>query len=76
MAFLTKKRNLVYLRDISTCVAKRSFERSKSLYKELGLSPDAKDFSPEGLDVNSRSAKASYLKKRVEQLCESEEISL
>ena len=76
LAMLPQARDLGYLREVVNAIAKRSFDRSRSLYSKLGLSPDPRDLSPEKIDINCRSTKSSNLQKTVERLCESQQIEL
>ncbi len=76
VVFLPFKRDLGYLGDIGCCVAKRSVERSKALYREQGLSPDPKDLAPKDLDLNAKRQTVKHLRQRAELLMESQGIDL
>jgi len=76
LEMLPQARDLGYLREVVNAVAKRSFDRSRSLYSKMGLSADPRDLSPEKIDINCRSTKSSNLQKTVERLCESQGILL
>ena len=76
LEMLPQARDLGYLREVVNAIAKRSFDRSRSLYSKMGLSPDPRDLSPEKIDINCRSTKGSNLQKTVERLCESQQIQL
>ncbi|MEE2857250.1 MAG: hypothetical protein VX949_07625 [Planctomycetota bacterium] len=76
LTMLPHSRDLKYLVEIINAVAKRSFDRSRSLYGELGLSPDSADLSPAKIDINCRSTRLSNLQKTVERLCESQKIEM
>ena len=73
---LPHQRDLSYLEEISGAVALRSYERSRSLYKKLGLTPDPGDFSPRDINVDCKSSKSKYLTQRTQQLCKSQKIPL
>jgi hypothetical protein len=73
---IPQSRDLKYLVEIVNAVAKRSYDRSISLYRELGLNPDVADMSPKDIDVNCRSTKLSSLQKTVERLFESQQIDM
>ncbi len=76
LTMLPHSRDMKYLVEIINAVAKRSFDRSRSLYGELGLSPDPDDLSPSKIDINCRSTRLSNLQKTVERLCESQKIEM
>ena len=73
---IPQSRDLKYLVEIVNAVAKRSYDRSISLYQELGLNPNVADMSPKDIDVNCRSTKLSSLQKTVERLFESQQIDM
>ena len=73
---IPQSRDMKYLVEIVNAVAKRSYDRSISLYRELGLNPDVADMSPKDIDVNCRSTKLSNLQKTVERLFESQQIDM
>ncbi len=76
LTMLPHSRDMKYLVEIVNAVAKRTYDRSRSLYEELGLSPDPADLSPVKIDVNCRSTRLSNLQKTVERLCESQQIDM
>ncbi len=76
LTMLPHSRDMKYLVEIVNAIAKRSFDRSRSLYSELGLTPDTDDLSPVRIDINCRSTKLSNLQKTVERLCESQQIEM
>ncbi|MDE0961164.1 MAG: hypothetical protein OSB09_10315 [Planctomycetota bacterium] len=76
LTMLPHLRDMKYLVEIINAIAKRSFDRSRSLYGELGLSADPDDLSPMKIDINCRSTKLSSLQKTVERLCESQDIPM
>ncbi|MGE4618539.1 MAG: hypothetical protein AAEJ04_01880 [Planctomycetota bacterium] len=76
LTMLPHSRDMKYLVEIVNAVAKRTYDRSRSLYQELGLSADPRDLSPVRIDVNCRSTKLSNLQKTVERLCESQGIDM
>lgn len=76
LSMLPHSRDMKYLVEIVNSVAKRSYDRSRSLYTELGLKPDPDDLSPVRIDINCRSTKLSNLRKTVERLCESQKIDM
>ena len=73
---IPQSRDLKYLVEIVNAVAKRSYDRSISMYREMGLNPDVADMSPKDIDVNCRSTKLSSLQKTVERLFESQQIDM
>ena len=76
LSMLPHSRDMKYLVEIVNAVAKRTYDRSRSLYQEMGLNPDPDDLSPVRIDVNCRSTKLSNLQKTVERLCESQKIDV
>ena len=76
LTMLPHSRDMKYLVEIVNAVAKRTYDRSRSMYQELGISPDPADLSPVKIDVNCRSTKLSNLQKTVERLCESQGIDM
>ena len=76
LLLLPYKRDFGYLNDIVNAVARRSYERSRSAYKQLGMSPDPADLSPKDIQTNCPSSKSKYLSKRTKQLCQSQGIEL
>ena len=76
LTILPHSRDMKYLGEIINAIAKRSYDRSRSLYGELGLSADSSDLSPVKIDINCRSTKLSSLQKTVERLCESQKIEM
>ena len=73
---IPQTRDLKYLSEIVNAVAKRSYDRSVSLYKDLGMNPEMADLSPKDIDINCRSTKLSNLQKTVERLFESQQIDM
>ena len=73
---IPQSRDLKYLSEIVNAVAKRSYDRSVSLYRELGLNPDVSDLSPKDINGTCRSTKLSSLQKTVERLFESQQIDM
>ncbi len=73
---IPQSRDVKYLIEIVNAVAKRSYDRSISLYRELGHNPDVADLSPKDIDVTCRSTKLSNLQKTVERLFESQQIDM
>lgn len=73
---IPQSRDLKYLVEIVNAVAKRSYDRSISLYRELDLNPEVADMSPKDIDVNCRSTNLSSLQKTVERLFESQQIDM
>ena len=76
LMLLTESRDYKYLNEIVNAIALRSYERSRSLYEDLGIEPFQGDYSPKDIDVNCSSSKGSYLQKRTQQLCRSQEIEM
>ena len=54
----------------------QSYDRSVSLYKDLGMNPEMADLSPKDIDITCRSTKLSNLQKTVERLFESQQIDM
>ena len=73
---IPQTRDLKYLSEIVNAVAKRSYDRSVSLYKDLGMNPEMADLSPKDIDITCRSTKLSNLQKTVERLFESQQIDM
>lgn len=76
LMMLPHSRDMKYLVEIVNAVAKRTYDRSRSLYQELGLKADPADLSPVRIEVNCRSTRLSNLQKTVERLCESQKIDM
>lgn len=72
LRLLPHLRDFGYLNEIVNAIARRSYERSRDLYQDLGLSVDPADLSPKDIDINCKSAKGPYLMKTTERLCESQ----
>ncbi len=75
LKFLMARRDLEkYLTDLSRAVAKRTYERSRSMYESLGLSPDPADSAPKNIDANSRKFESKHMRLTIERIQESQEI--
>ncbi len=70
------ERDFKYLNEIINAVALRSYERSRSLYQKLGLSPDPGDFSPKEIDIDCKRSNSQYLLTTTERLCKSQNIDI
>jgi hypothetical protein len=76
LRILPHQRDFGYLNGIVNAIARRSYERSRSLYDELGLSPDPADLSPREIDIDCQQSSSSYLEETTKRLCESQKIQL
>lgn len=75
--YIDCQRDLGLLRELAAGVAARSYERSRSLYKELGMSVDPADMSPREIDINTKKqATGKYLQSLLDRLSESRGIEL
>ncbi|MEM7235512.1 MAG: hypothetical protein AAF517_25290 [Planctomycetota bacterium] len=75
LKFLMARRDLdKYLMDLSRIIAKRSYERSRSVYEQLGLSPDPSDSAPKNIDANARKTRARDIRLLIDRLSESQGI--
>lgn len=76
LRLLAHGRDLKYLTEIVNAVARRSYERSRSLYEKLGMTPDPADAAPRDIQIDCSQSSSSYLTKTTERLCESQGIDL
>lgn len=75
--YLDCPRDVTLLKELAAGVAARTYERSRSLYEELGLSVDPADMSPRDLDINTKKqATGKYLNGLLERLAEARKIAL
>ncbi|MFN0058863.1 MAG: hypothetical protein ACKVX7_10445 [Planctomycetota bacterium] len=75
--FLSAERDLnKYLKDIGAAVARRSYQKSLDLYRSLGVAEDPRDQAPKDVDAVSKRFRDEDLKKLVDLLCESQQITL
>lgn len=75
-AFLPTLRYLDWLKELSSAVAKRSYTRSKSMYRKLGLSYDPADVAPRDIDASARKSDAKALDRLITKICDGMGISL
>ncbi len=75
LKFYLVERDLNYLQEIVNTLAGLSLRESKAVHKHFGVPLAESDVAPKDLDINARQkASPRFLRKRVEQLCESQEL--
>ncbi|MEM7167090.1 MAG: hypothetical protein AAF581_16630 [Planctomycetota bacterium] len=76
ITYLDAKRDLGYIRQFAASVAKRTYDRSHSVHRELGQSVHPKD-RPEDIDVaTSKKPTKKYMRRLVSRICDSRGIDM
>jgi len=65
-----------YLTEVVNAVARRSYERSRSLYEKLGMAHDPADLSPREIQIDCSKSTSAHLQELTEKICKSQEIPI
>jgi hypothetical protein len=61
---------------VVNAVARRSYERSRSLHEKLGMAPDPADLSPRDIQIECPKSTSAFLQELTEKICKSQGIEL